>query len=283
LGIEDTLGSMGIWNIEHSEERAAASARDRELPRNTRRGLRVGPLRRVLSATINRRRNVANRLRVSPVSSEINSVWTPCNINRRASSARRFSRRITSSVSCGNIFLPCCRDGSFAAKTLKPVGEIFICAWTMPPRLPKNRSRNGRSTSGAITESVVRSPNNANLAKPEHAIGCAVGRNGKDPARPKRLSCCSWFGRALGAGGGKSMRACRTLPSAADQLKLRVSRMVEARERRFGARFAATRATLLIQRGESGVADSRDLDGNMAARPLFTARSKSTVRDGAGS
>ena len=130
---------MGISNSEHSEANAAPSARAFELAKNTPSGLLVGPRRRALSGTMSRRRTVAWRLRVNPVSLLMMSVRTPCDMSRRASSDRRFSRRIGSSEISGLIHSPRSRHCDFSEKAAKCSYQLFVRQCTIPIRFSRNK------------------------------------------------------------------------------------------------------------------------------------------------
>ena len=145
MGIEGTFSSMGISKSEQSEANAAPSARACELAKNTPSGLLVCPRRRALSGTIRRRRTVAWRLRVNPVSLLMMSVRTLCNMSRRANSDRRFSRRIGSSVISGHIASPRSRSCDFSEKAAKSSYLLLACRCTIPIRFGRNGFGNARN------------------------------------------------------------------------------------------------------------------------------------------
>jgi hypothetical protein len=98
LGMYGPRGSTGISFKAKSEASAAASARAFGVPKKSSNELLVGPRRRALPRTISRLRNVAWRLRVTPVSRVMSLVRTPCEIRRRTMADRRLSREIGSSL-----------------------------------------------------------------------------------------------------------------------------------------------------------------------------------------
>src|ERR1700722_10150256 len=91
-------GSTGMLAREKSDASAAASARAFGVPKKSSNELLVGPRRRAWSRTISRRRKVAWRLRVTPVSRVMSLVRTPCEMSRRTIADRRLSRKIGSSL-----------------------------------------------------------------------------------------------------------------------------------------------------------------------------------------
>jgi len=152
LGIEGTLNSMGISKSEQSEASAAPSARACKLAKNTPSGLLVCPRRRDLSGTIRRRRTVAWRLRVNPVSLLMISVRTLCNMSRRANSDRRFSRRMGSSEISGLIDSPRSQCCNFSEKAAKRSYQLLAHRCTLPVRF-------GRNGFGARSERITPSSN----------------------------------------------------------------------------------------------------------------------------
>jgi hypothetical protein len=207
LGTEGTFSSMGISKCEQSEAKAAPSARACELAKNTPSGLLVGPRSRASSGTMRRRRTVAWRLRVNPVSLLMRSVRTPCDMSRRANSDRRFSRRIGSSVTSGHIDSPRSRRCDFTAKAAKSGYRLLACRCTIAIRFRRNGfgTRNESFTpSSNDTEQVGRCEDVADGAPSERALLLSACGNGSHRRRQRRATRDVRSSRVLGAG----RRAC---------------------------------------------------------------------------
>jgi len=208
LGVDDTFSSMGISKSEQSEANAAPSARACELAKKTASGLLVCPRRRALPGTMRRRRTVAWRLRVNPVSLLMISVRTPCNMRRRANADRRFSRRIGSSVISGHMESPRSGHRDFAEKAAKSSYPLLARRCTIPIRFCRNGFGNARSEwftqSRDEPESVGRCDDVADGAPSERTV--YISACGNLPRRWRQ----DWgvrdvrSARALGAG----RRAC---------------------------------------------------------------------------
>ena len=208
MGIEGTFSSMGISKSEQSEANAAPSVRACELAKNTRSGLLVGPRRRALSGTMRRRRTVAWRLRVNPVSLLMMSVRTPCDMSRRANSDRRFSRRIGSSVISGHIDSPRSRRCDFSEKAAKSSYQLLARRCTIPIRFGRNEFCNARNEwftpSSNDTKPVGRCEDVANGAPSERTLLLSACGNGPHRRHQHRAARDVRSARALGAG----RRAC---------------------------------------------------------------------------
>ena len=209
MGTEGTFSSMGISKSEQSEAKAAPSARACELAKNTPSGLLVGPRSRALLGTMRRRRTVAWRLRVNPVSLLMMSVRTPCNMSRRANSDRRFSRRIGSSVISGHIDSPRSRRCDFSEKAAKSSYRLLACRCTIAIRFSRHRFGNARNESDSRrssndTEPVGRCEDVADGAPSERTLLLSACGNGSHRRRQHRAARDVRSSRALGAG----RRAC---------------------------------------------------------------------------
>ena len=208
MGIEGTFSSMGISKSEQSEANAAPSARACELAKNTPSGLLVCPRRRALPGTMRRRRTVAWRLRVNPVSLLMISVRTPCNMSRRANADRRFSRRIGSSVISGHIESPRSGRCDFAEKAAKSSYQLLARRCTIPIRFSRNRFGNARNEwftpSSDEPEPVGRCEDVADGAPSERTVHLFACGNGPHRRRQHRAARDVRSARALGAG----RRAC---------------------------------------------------------------------------
>jgi len=187
LGIEGTLRSMGISKSEQSDAKAAPSARACALAKNTPSGLLVCPRRRAVLGTMRRRRTFAWRLRVNPVSLLMIYVRTPCNMSRRASSDRRFSRRMGSSEISGHINSPRSRCCNFSEKTAKCSYLLLTRRCTIPIRFSRHRfgnARNERITPRSNdTEPVGRCEDVADGAPSERTLLLSACGDGSDRRR----------------------------------------------------------------------------------------------------
>jgi hypothetical protein len=283
LGIEGTLSSMGISKSEQSEASAAPSAPACGLARNTPSGLLVGPRRRALSGTMRRRRTVACRLRVNPVSLLMISVRTPCDMSRRANSVRRFSRRMGSSEISGHIDSPRSQGCNFSEKAAKCSYQLIARRCTL--HVPFGRhgfgARSGRVTqSSNDPEPVGRCEGVADGAPFERTLLLSACGNGSRGGRAQRAARDVRSARALGQSGCACLRACWALPRIAAGPELSGPGLLEVGRRRQCDCVERQRIVRIFQDGARDPAPARDSDGGLEHLSLCPACGDSYLRDG---